>query len=93
MQRRNGHFYSTETGCFSSALDGHFCPTLTRLYNKIANYSTEESINYLLNILFSCVFARNYERNLQYRLESSRVLEGERSAPSSDRPSEDDARG
>ena len=64
-----------------------------RLYNKIANYSTEESINYLLNILFSCVFARNYERNLQYRLESSRVLEGERSVHSGDRPSEDDAEG
>lgn len=33
-----------------------------RLYTKISNFATEESIQYILNILFSCFYARNLIR-------------------------------
>lgn len=52
--------------------------TRERLYTKIANYSTEESLNYILNILFSCCFARNYKENLDFKIGNSRMLEHER---------------
>lgn len=52
--------------------------TRERLYTKIANYSTEESLNYILNVLFSCCFARQYQKNLDYKIKNSRRLEQER---------------
>jgi DNA-binding MurR/RpiR family transcriptional regulator len=51
-----------------------------RLYTKISNFSTEESILIILNVLFSCYFARNYEKNLRYKTENSRTLEISREA-------------
>ena len=51
-----------------------------RLYSKIANFSTEESVSYLLNVLFSCYFARDYEKNLQTKLVGGHALEEERLA-------------
>lgn len=33
-----------------------------RLYSKISTFSTETSILYILNVLFSCYFARDYEK-------------------------------
>lgn len=38
-----------------------------RLYTKISNFSTEESIGYILNCIFSCVFARQYQKNRNYK--------------------------
>lgn len=52
--------------------------TRERLYTKIANYSTEESLNYILNVLFSCCFARQYRENLDFKIKNSRRLEQER---------------
>lgn len=46
-----------------------------RLYSKIAGFSTEMSILTIFNILYSCYFARNYKRNLDYKIEKSSVLE------------------
>ncbi|WP_300941691.1 MurR/RpiR family transcriptional regulator [uncultured Dubosiella sp.] len=46
-----------------------------RLYTKIANFSTEESLIYLLNVLFACVFARNYDQNNDYKQRSARQIE------------------
>ena len=51
-----------------------------RLYSKIANFSTEESVSYLLNALFSCYFARDYEKNLETKLVGGRALEVDRLA-------------
>ena len=51
-----------------------------RLYTKIANFSTEESVSYLLNVLFSCYFARDYEKNLETKLVGGHALEEERLA-------------
>lgn len=49
-----------------------------RLYTKISNYSTEESLGFILNSLFSCVFAKNYRENKNFKILTSRVLEQER---------------
>lgn len=49
-----------------------------RLYTKISNFSTEESIGYILNCIFSCVFARQYQKNKNYKIYNSRLLERER---------------
>ena len=49
-----------------------------RLYTKIANYATEESLNYILNVLFSGCFARQYKQNLDFKINNSRLLEQER---------------
>lgn len=55
-----------------------------RLYTKIANFSTEESILVILNILFSCYFAKNYQQNLQYKVRNAQVLEKGREASLND---------
>jgi len=49
-----------------------------RIYTKIENFSTEISIIYILNLLFSLYFQIDYEKNKQYRLNSGRLLEKER---------------
>lgn len=49
-----------------------------RLYTKISNFATEESIQYILNILFSCYYVRNYRENNSFKIRSSRVLEYKR---------------
>lgn len=46
-----------------------------RLYSKIATYATEESIAFLLNALFSGVFACSYQANLEHRILQSRRWE------------------
>lgn len=52
--------------------------TMEALYNKIATFSTEESLQYLLNVLYSCYFARSYEDNRNNKVESARLLETRR---------------
>ncbi|MBQ9327400.1 MAG: MurR/RpiR family transcriptional regulator [Solobacterium sp.] len=51
-----------------------------RLYSKIANFATEESINYLLNLLFSCLFERAYDRNFAFKVDGAKLLEQDRTA-------------
>lgn len=51
-----------------------------RLYSKIAGYTTEESIMHILNSIYSCYFARNYQENLNYKIKNSRELEQARIA-------------
>lgn len=46
-----------------------------RLYTKIGTFSTEESISLILNTLYACYFARNYQQNLDYKIQVSKQLE------------------
>lgn len=50
------------------------------LYSKIATFSTEESISLLLDTLFSCYFARAYERHWNYKLSTAEASEINRRA-------------
>lgn len=51
-----------------------------RLYSKISTFSTETSILYILNVLFSCYFARDYDANLDYKVSIASKLEQQRKA-------------
>lgn len=46
-----------------------------RLYSKISTFATETSILYILNVVFSCYFVREYDRNLEHKVESGALLE------------------
>lgn len=49
-----------------------------RLYSKISTFATENSILYILNILFACCFATDYEANMSYKIDTARRLEVDR---------------
>ena len=46
-----------------------------RLYTKIANFTTEESIQFIFNAIFSYCFSKNYKENYEYKTRSSTSLE------------------
>lgn len=52
--------------------------TQEKLYSKIGNYTINESISYILEILYSSLFALNYDENFTYRKETSKSIEGDR---------------
>ena len=49
-----------------------------RLYSKISTFSTENSILYILNVLFACCFAADYDANMTRKIGTARKLEVER---------------
>lgn len=48
------------------------------LYSKIATFATEDAISFLPNALYSCYFALDYDKNLQYKVNASREIERQR---------------
>ena len=52
--------------------------TREKLTDKIANFTVNIALTYLMDVLFSCIYQKNYEANLTRRQEISRVLEKER---------------
>ena len=49
--------------------------TRERRYSKIATFTTDSSIAYLLDVLYSCLFVLDYEKNLQMKIDAGRVIE------------------
>lgn len=49
-----------------------------KLYSKISTFATETSIHYILNVLFSAYFARDYQRHFKEKVENGRILEYQR---------------
>jgi len=49
-----------------------------RIYSKIANFATEESINYLLNTLFACYFNQNYQENWENKQRKTLSIESDK---------------
>lgn len=49
-----------------------------KLFSKISTFATETSILYILNVLFSAYFARDYQANLKGKVDRGRVLEYQR---------------
>lgn len=39
-----------------------------KIFTKIAPFSSQISIEYLLNIIFSCLFSKNYDENIQNKI-------------------------
>ncbi|BAH81904.1 phosphosugar-binding transcriptionalregulator [Streptococcus dysgalactiae subsp. equisimilis] len=56
--------------------------TREKLYSKIGTFSTDTSITYLLECLYSGVFAKNYQENLNLRKQASKMIEFERTSSS-----------
>ena len=46
-----------------------------RLYDKISTFSTETSILFIFNIIFSCYFQKEYEENLSRKIQKGEKLE------------------
>ena len=49
--------------------------TRERLYSKIGNFTTEVSTHLLLDILYSCYFAADYEKNWDRRIRTAHQAE------------------
>ncbi len=49
--------------------------TREKQYSKIATFTTDSSITYLLDVIYSCIFTLDYEKNLQLKIDSARVVE------------------
>lgn len=49
--------------------------TRERQYSKIATFTTDSSIAYLLDVLYSCMFVLDYEKNLQMKIDAGRAIE------------------
>ena len=49
--------------------------TRERLYSKINSYSTDESIIYLLELLYSCLFKLNYRQNFEEKIRLSQLTD------------------
>ena len=49
-----------------------------RLYSKISTFGTENSILFILNVLFSICFAADYDANLERKISTARELEATR---------------
>ena len=56
--------------------------TRERLYSKIGTFANDTSIIYLLDLLYSCVFKENYQKNLDLRITTSKVIETTRQSNS-----------
>ncbi|WP_294581644.1 MurR/RpiR family transcriptional regulator [uncultured Thomasclavelia sp.] len=49
--------------------------TREKLYSKIATFSTDISFEYILDLLFSCIFALNYDQNVERKTKISSMIE------------------
>ncbi|GGA92080.1 MurR/RpiR family transcriptional regulator [Ornithinibacillus halotolerans] len=45
--------------------------TREKLYSKIGSFSSNNSIGFLLDVLYSCVFSKDYQKNLAYKIQIS----------------------
>lgn len=52
--------------------------TREKSFSKIAGFTSLESMNIVLNILYSCLFSLNYQENLDYKIEVARRVETNR---------------
>lgn len=49
--------------------------TRERLYSKVGHYSTNTSVTHLLDILYSTLFAKNFERNMEHIIATSKIAD------------------
>lgn len=52
-----------------------YMSTREKLFSKIANYTAEYSVSLILDILYSCYFRLNYQKNLDYKIKHSKKVE------------------
>lgn len=54
--------------------------TRERLYSKIGSFSLNDSICFLLDVLYACVFSENYKKNLEYIANVSKSFDSRRTS-------------
>ncbi|MBM7543229.1 MurR/RpiR family transcriptional regulator [Amphibacillus cookii] len=54
--------------------------TRERLYSKIDSFSTNESISFLLNVLYACLFSMDYKNNLEYKIHAAQYYDYRKSS-------------
>lgn len=67
--------------------------TRERLHSKIATFTTDNAISYILDVLYSSVFSQNYDKNMELRTEVARIVGKCRSSSSdiiNENPSEEE---
>lgn len=84
------------TSCGTNYLRQHAAYTLSissqeKLYSKISTFATETSIHYLLNVLFSAYFVRNFQANFKSKVDTGRLLEYQRFSDVSELKEDDQA--
>ncbi|MEY8309931.1 MurR/RpiR family transcriptional regulator [Erysipelotrichaceae bacterium 51-3] len=52
--------------------------TREKLTDKIANFTVNIALTYLMDVLFGCIYQKNFESNLSRRQEIGRILEKDR---------------
>lgn len=52
-----------------------YMSTREKLFSKIANYTAEYSVTLILDILYSCYFRLNYQKNLDYKIKRAKKIE------------------
>ncbi|EOH91201.1 MurR/RpiR family transcriptional regulator [Enterococcus pallens] len=52
-----------------------FMATRERLYSKVGHYSTNTSVTHLLDILYSALFAKNFESNMDHIVSTSKIAD------------------
>lgn len=52
-----------------------YISTREKLISNIGHFSSNLSISFLLDLLFCCIFSKEYEKNLQYKIKVSHQLE------------------
>src|SRR5699024_10667832 len=51
-----------------------------KLYSKIGSYSSNGSISFLLDVLYECVFSKEYKENLEYKINVSKYYDHRKSS-------------
>ncbi|WP_144502221.1 MurR/RpiR family transcriptional regulator [Bacillus thuringiensis] len=54
--------------------------TREKLYSKIGSFSSNESICFLLDLLYACVFSEDYKNNLEYKIHISKYFDHRKSS-------------
>lgn len=60
-----------------------YISTREKLSSKIGHYVSNESIHYILDVLYSCLFSLNYKDNLDSKLALTKIIDSDRSSSTS----------
>ncbi|WP_277679863.1 MurR/RpiR family transcriptional regulator [Gracilibacillus dipsosauri] len=54
--------------------------TRERLYSKIGSFTLNNSISFLLDVLYACLFSKDYQKNLDYTIGVSKIFDSRKSS-------------
>jgi DNA-binding MurR/RpiR family transcriptional regulator len=54
--------------------------TREKLYSKIGSFSSNDSISFLFDVLYACVFSKDYQNNLEYKVRISKYFDHRKSS-------------